>query len=180
MDIEIRTATSEEAEIVTWIVFAALDMYGIHSERMLDVCKDRGTLYSWENTRLVIVDGKIAGGLIAYPGELYRSLRKNTWYRCWDDDPQLLSSVGDEAFQGEYYLDSMALFPEFRGMGLGKILLLDALDKAKAAGCKSANLLADKEKGGLIRYYESIGFRIYDSMIYFDHDYHRMKVSFDK
>lgn len=178
MDIEIRNATVEDVKLVTWIVFAALDIYGEESSKMSQICSEQGTLYSWENTRIVLVDGKPAGGLIAYDGERYPQMRENTWPRCWDEPKDVLDAVGQECFPGEFYLDSMALLPEYRGLGLGKELVLDALKIAKEKGCKCATLLADKNKSGLVAYYEKIGFQKYDSMWYFDHDYWKMRVSF--
>ena len=177
MEIEIRNATAEDAKLVTWIVFAALDIYEEASPKMTQICSEKGTLYSWENTRIVLVDGKPAGGLIAYDGDRYSQMREITWPRCWDEPKDVLDAVEPECFPGEFYLDSMALLPEFRGLGLGRDLVLDALNIAKNKGCICATLLADKNKPGLIAYYEKIGFQKYDSMWYFDHEYWKMRIN---
>ena len=179
MEIEIRNARAEDAAMVAWIVLAALDMMDDASgelvERMTQVCGEAGTLYSWENTRLAVVDGKVGGGLIAYPGSEYARLRAVTWTRCWDMAPEVLSTVGMECGDGEFYLDSMALLPEFRGLGLGRMLLEDAMEKAAGMGLASTSLIADVNKPSLVSHYEKIGFTKEGTMEFFGHDYFIMR-----
>lgn len=176
MEIEIRNARPEDAPMVAWIVFAALDIYNSMSDKMLQSCSEADTLYSWDNTRLITVDGKVAGGLIAYQGKDYSRLREKTWPLCWDEEKSVFDAIEPECAPGEYYLDSMALLPEYRGLDFGKALVLDAVELGRKKGCSSATLLADKDKQGLIDYYKSIGFEISGSMIYFGHDYWKMKL----
>lgn len=176
MKIDIRNARPEDSEIVTWIVFAALDIYDSISEKMRQSCSIADTLYSWDKTRLVTVDEKVVGGLIAYQGNDYPRLRDKTWPFCWDEDKAILDSIERECAPGEYYLDSMALLPEYRRQGLGKALILDAIEQGRQMGCMAATLLADKNKHSLIIYYKDLGFKISGSMIYFGHDYWKMRI----
>ena len=76
MDILIKNATKKDAESVAWVIFAALDEYGRASEKMLGVCSESDTLYSYDKMRLVYVDGKIAGGLLSYEGKECIVLKK--------------------------------------------------------------------------------------------------------
>lgn len=178
-NMEITAATPQDSEFVRWIVFAALDIYGNEDAGMLQVCSEESTLYSWKNTRLLKIDGQPVGGYIAYEGKDYSKMRKNTWPRCWEEPQDVLDSIGPESFPGEFYLDSLAILPQYRGLGLGKKLVLDAIQQAEDKGCLSINLLADKHKSGLVRFYQALGFRVYDSMWYFDHDYWKMKIAFN-
>lgn len=180
MTIEIRDARPEDAGIVAWVVLTALDMDESQKERLTETCAEADTLYSWENTRLAFVDGKPAGGLIAYPGEKYARLRAKTWPRCWDISPETLAATAIETQAGEFYLDSMALLPEYRGLGLGKMLMEDAVQKAAELGFEYASLIVDKSKPGLVEHYSKIGFVKDGSMEFFGHDYFRMKFRVDK
>ena len=85
-----------------------------------------------KRARLLLCDGKLAGGLISYDGATHEERRRNTWVM---PDGRLLSS-GDvpETMAGEYYLDSLAIVPEFRGYGLWRMLFDDAIEKAKEKG----------------------------------------------
>jgi len=178
MDITIRDATVEDTAFIARIVLDALDIKDEPSAGLVEVCADADTLYSWKNTRILCVNGRPAGGLISYPGNDYLKMRENTWLRCWDDGASAITANEPECAVGEYYLDSMVINPDYRKMGLGKLLLLDAVSIGKQKGCALIHLLVDKGKTGLFRYYENIGFKIYDSMFFFGHDYWRMRYAY--
>ena len=91
-----------------------------------------------------------------------------------------MAATAIEAQAGEFYLDSMALLPEYRGLGLGKMLMEDAVQKAAELGFEYASLIVDKSKPGLVEHYSKIGFVKDGSMEFFGHDYFRMKFRVDK
>lgn len=124
MNIEIRDAKIEDVEIVAWTVLTALDMETDEMKKFIDSCSDESTMYSWKNSIVALVDGVTVGSLIAYDGRRYQQLRHHTWDSLWDDmDKDYLSKVEAEARDGEFYLDSMAIRPEYRGMGIGRMLI---------------------------------------------------------
>ena len=50
----------------------------------LTECEGReDTLYTYSRTRIAEVDGKPAGALLSYPGELYKGLRTRTFKEYW-------------------------------------------------------------------------------------------------
>ena len=175
MMFEIRDATEMDAPLAAWVTLAAIGLSGEPSPRLQRVCAERDTLYSWEHMRVITADGIPVGGLIAYPGAEYARLRAKTWPRCWDEDPAELASVDQECTPGEFYLDSMAILPEYRGNGLGRILLLDAVAKGAEQGFDEITLIADKQHPGVVNYYEDTGFQIFGTMSFFGHDYWKMR-----
>lgn len=56
-------------------------------------------------------------------------------------------------------LDLVYILPEFRGQGLGKILMQKFLEFAKASGAVRIDLLTDKDNPAALRLYESLGFQ---------------------
>ena len=100
------------------------------------------TLYSWQNTRLLRCDGKLAGGLISYDGATHEERRRNTW--VLPDGRQFNSGDVPETVAGEYYLDSLAIIPEFRGPGLWKMLFDDAIETAKEKGFHRVTLICEE------------------------------------
>ena len=174
--IEIRDARREDAGLIAWVVESALDIDGEVSKSIKEVCADVGTLYSWQHARIVSVDGVDAGCLVSYRGEEYMRERNETWMRCWPGmlDVRELDGVEVETFPGEFYLDSMALKPEFRGLGLGRMLLLDGIRRAKGCGARCASLIVSVEKPRLQKYYEEVGFRGCGHIDFFGHGYNRM------
>ena len=180
MKIEIREAIQADARLVAYAVLRALDMGMEEMERFVVSCSDENAMYSWKDSFVAEVDGKPAGCLIAYEGSRYKALRERTWPRLWlDMSEDELENVEIEAFPGEYFLDSLAILPEFRGHDIGKRLLQAALDKGRRLGCHSATLMVDVNKPKLCAYYQSMGFGEYGLIDFFGHTYKRMKVDYD-
>lgn len=157
-------ATPEDAEFIAWIVAQGMHMEGVPSFLKSVGARDN-TLYSWRNTRLLMCDGKLAGGLISYDGAFHEEGRKNTWVM---PDGRLLSS-GDveETCAGEYYLDSLAIVPEYRGQGLWRFLFDDAVEIAKSKGIHRIALICDETYPKLSQLYVSYGFIPEDTFLYF-------------
>ena len=157
----IRDASFEDVEFVAWTVLMAIDIEPTpkNIRRAVSVCSQDGTLYSWRNARICEVDGKVAGCLVSYGGNDYRTMRKKTFDLILDSFGLDLNQNPDETIPGEFYLDSMAFLPEFRGNGLGKKMLIDGIEKGKLKGYAKTTLLVDEIKPNLMHYYESIGFK---------------------
>lgn len=179
MNIEIRDAKKEDVEIVAWTVLTALDMETDEMEKFIKSCSEEDTIYSWRNSIIATVDGKTVGCLIAYEGSRYKELRNKSWLQLWDDmDSEYLKTIEAETVDGEFYLDSMAILPAYRGYSIGKMLLMYAVEKGKDLGCMYSTLLVDVHKPRLEAYYKSIGFEQYGEMAFFGHDYKRMRYVF--
>jgi ribosomal protein S18 acetylase RimI-like enzyme len=176
-DVEIRNATVEDAKFVAWTVLTALDMDDDGVEAVMRSCKDEMSLYSWRHARIATVNGCAVGCLISYEGTQYMQLRDLTWSQIWGAiDEQYLSSIEAEAYPGEFYLDSMAILPEYRGYNIGKWLLLDGLERGKERRCQAVTLIVSVEKPHLCEYYKEVGFHEYGQMEFFGHCYKRLKV----
>lgn len=141
----------------------------------LVVCEGReDTLYTYRQTRVAEVDGKLAGALLSYPGALYKELKENTFREFL---PDLFARFGNdepETDPGEYYLDSLAVHPDFRHMGIGSALLEDGIQIGLSKGFNRIALIADAKMPHLIRIYESMGFVPADQRHAFGTDFLRM------
>ena len=179
MNIEIRDAKKEDVEIVAWTVLTALDMNCDDMDKFIKSCSEEDTIYSWRNSIVATVDGKTVGCLIAYEGSRYKELRNKSWLQLWDDmDSEYLKTIEAETVDGEFYLDSMAILPAYRGCSIGRMLLMYAVEKGRNLGCICSTLLVDVNKPRLEAYYKSIGFEQYGEMEFFGHYYKRMKYVF--
>ncbi len=56
------------------------------------------------------------------------------------------------------WLEDMIVHPDWRGQGIGRRLLNNALAEAKRAGCTRVTLLTDCENHQAIRFYSRAGF----------------------
>ena len=163
-----------------------------------EVCARPDTLYSYTRTRVACVDGKAVGSLTAYSGDDYQPLRNFTWgllntvfasndtsdeEASDEDSVPGVPSAEPECIPGEFYLDSMAILPEFRRMTfeyagstdrIGHLLMLDGIEEGHRKGFLRISLIVDKAKPRLKTYYSALGFRPDGEVLFFGHLYDRM------
>jgi ribosomal protein S18 acetylase RimI-like enzyme len=98
--------------------------------------------------------------------EVYQILRQAPSF-VPELDLILLSPQGEIASFGSVWFDlnlSLAEFepvgtiPEFRKMGLGKALIIEACNRLRALGCEKVTVMSWSESPGANRLYESAGF----------------------
>lgn len=171
------------------------------------ICARPDTLYSFARTRIACVDGKAVGSLTAYSGDDYPAVKKLTWslldsvfegsdFSCssrqnasTDEDASKTTDNNQanasepECLPGEFYLDSMAVLPEFRKMTfehsgttdrIGHLLMLDGIEEGRRKGLPRISLIVDKIKPRLFTYYSALGFRFDGETLFFGHLYDRM------
>ena len=92
-------------------------------------------------------------------------------------------SMEPECRPGEFYLDSMAILPEYRRMTfeyagstdcIGHLLMLDGIEQGRRKGFPRISLIVDKTKPRLFTYYSALGFRPDGEILFFGHLYDRM------
>lgn len=182
MDIKIREARPDDAPFVAWAVLTALDLDESALDRFSRSCADEKSLYSWKNALIAEADGKPAGCIVAYPGDVYDTARRYTWPRIWADGSSAtgrkhpdIDSIEPETQPGEFYLDTLAVIPAFRGAGIGRLLIGSAMRRGRDAGYRRFSLIADIHKSGLLNYYAQIGFSTVGEIDFFGHRYYRMQ-----
>ena len=183
--VQLRDATSDDAPFIARVVLAGIDMLDIDAklpdeqraiyEHLMDICRMDDTLYSYLNTRIAEVDGNRMGALVAYDGARYAALRTKTFGLVQQTSGMDLSRNAMETSPGEFYLDSMAVLSDYRGLGIGKMLMLDRVDFAMENGFQKITLLVDKDKPHLQKYYESLGFTFSEEMFVFGSWYFKLE-----
>ena len=190
---KLRKATSDDTLQVALIVAEALgdsimERYvqsgsTIHPddekrmELLMQVAARTDTLYTWQHCTLAIADsGEVAGGLIAYPGDDYMARRDVTFALVKPlihfDVERMDAEVGAD----EYYLDSLAVWPSFRGLGLGRVLMQHGIEQGRSMG-RTTVLACAPDNTGAHRLYESLGFRDAGPLFIFGEDYIRMEIT---
>ena len=182
--IYIRDATLDDAPFIARVVLAGIDMLDIDEklpdeqraiyEHLMDICRMDDTLYGYLNTRIAEVDGNRVGALVAYDGARYAALRAKTFGLVQQTSGMDLSRNAMETSPGEFYLDSMAVLSDFRGLGIGKMLMRDRMDYAFYNGFQKVTLLVDKDKPRLQHYYQSLGFVFVEEMFVFGSWYNKL------
>ena len=182
--VQLRDATSDDAPFIARVVLAGIDMLDIDAvlpdeqraiyEHLMDICRMDDTLYSYLNTRIAEVDGNRVGALVAYDGARYAALRAKTFGLVQQTSGMDLSRNAMETSPGEFYLDSMAVLSDYRGLGIGKMLISDRMDYALRNGFQKGTLLVDKDKPRLQHYYQSLGFVFVEEMFVFGSWYNKL------
>ena len=154
--------------------FSDMDRDSVQQQIIMEDCSMDRSLYSYTHTRIAECDGKPVGCLLSYPGEEYAELRKATWDRIDRATGRSYSSISDtETGAGEYYLDSLAVIPEYRGQGIGRRLFDDSIQRAMAMGYNRITLIVEKDHPKLIEYYKSMGFEPESELIFLGERYVR-------
>ncbi len=184
-DIILRDARPDDASFIARAVWAGMDMLDLGEtipdkqmpmyEYFTGICRRDDTLYSYLRTRIAECDGETVGALVSYDGGEYAQLRERTFGLFENATGRKISHNAMESQAGEYYLDSMAVMPDFRGAGIGKMLMRDRMNWASRSGISTATLLVDKEKPRLQQYYESLGFIFKEEVLFFGSWYNKLK-----
>lgn len=178
--VTIVEGTPECVPFIVRCIMAAVDRYSFEpvmdeaQERLFDrLCRSvvrTDTLYSYRNALVAKLNGTPVGVLVSYPGDRYAAGSHLTIAAVLDG-----AKEAPETAPGEYYLDSMAIAPEARGLGIGLRLLRAGIDCGTKAGCDRVTLLVDGEKPRLEQYYTRAGFvREEAPIILLGRPHHRM------
>ena len=182
-NIIIRRATADDAGVIAQAVAMAIGdektLCSYCGKEYLPVlqeiaCAER-TQYSWRSAFVAEVDGATAGAIVGYDGAQLEELRANTFAiieRCVGFRP----SVANETEAGEYYLDSVGVKPEFRGMGIGRRLISALCEEAFRQGYERVGLIVEPNNTKAQTLYSSVGFRCVGEREFFSHMMWHMQI----
>ena len=176
MNVIIRQAFKEEAVqiaelfMLAWPVEEILESNGLTKEQlhesMTAIAAAEETIYSYENTIVAEVDGKVVGAICAYDGAEYQRL-KQPIVDVLGADSGFAQLKETEA--GEFYLDSVGVLSEYRGRGIASRLIDAQCKRATSQGHKVAGLIVDIDKPQAEALYARLGFLYLDDKDFFGH-----------
>lgn len=162
----IRQATPSDAPVIARAIVMAVGIDIISSigepdrvEAMFCALAARhDTQYSWVNTLVAVdTDGTVAGVAVAYDGAGLQSMRRHFFDAVAASFGRDMSAMDDETDAGEFYLDTLAVMPQYRGRGIARSLIDATAQRAASAG-KPLGLLVDKDNDKARSLYLSAGF----------------------
>lgn len=137
------------------------DRLPLVTEVFTRLAESENSQYSYTNTLVALTpEGKVAGAIVSYDGaELHRLRREfiSVANEVLGMDMRE-EEFTDETSSDEVYLDSLCVFPEYRGQKLAGRLIEAACRRHVDAG-KPVGLLVDPDNPRARRLYESLGFR---------------------
>ena len=134
--------------------------------------------YSYRNALVALDDeathgdldtAPVAGVAVGYNGADLHRLRRRFQEQALQRLDMDYSQMLDETQPGEFYLDSLAVFPEYRRQGVATRLLRATCERAAALGLPAA-LLVDKGNPNAERLYTTVGFRFVNATMWGGHE----------
>ena len=159
-EITIRKAVIDDAELIATVVCMAVGYDREHPIYPVfrELAQREVAQYSYRNTLVAEVDGVVAGALVGYDGARLKELREPIFPLLEQHLGESLQ-IEDETEAGEFYLDSLGVLPEFRGLGVGSRLLTAMRDRAFSEGHQRVGLIVDFDNPRAERLYTSLGWR---------------------
>lgn len=179
-EVVIRPATQDDATLIAQVLAMALDGDGSHPlfDIFCQLSRRDDTQYSYRNTLVAEVEGSAAGAIVGYDGAKLHHLRRAL--------EEILRDIYGEEFileeetsAGEFYIDSVAILPEFRGLGIGQILISTMCNDAFAAGFNKVGLLVDFDNPRAESLYTSLGFKRVNPTTFLGHNMWHMQTERD-
>lgn len=172
----VRAAVQEDAATIAEAVAMAIgDEGALHNycgddylAVLTEIARNRATQYSYEYALIAEVGGVVAGAVVGYDGAQLGVLREGT-FGVLRRTIGRVPTIADETEAGEYYLDSIAVLPEFRGRGVARALIDAFCDKAFAEGHNCVGLIVDFDNPKAEKLYTSLGFEHVGTKIFFGH-----------
>ena len=183
-NITIRPATVADASFIAQVVAmgigdekALVNYCGVDYVSVLTaIAASEGTQYSWQNALVAEVDGLVAGAIIGYDGANLYKLRHGTLAIVMEKVGKVPTIV-DETEPGEYYIDTLAVMPEFRGMGTGRTLIDTFCTKVFQQGHNCVGLIVEDKNTSAQALYNSLGFKRVGNRPFFGHVMHHLQFS---
>jgi len=134
-----------------------------------DLFRYHSNLFSFEHVYFAEVDGEITGMILGYDWKVKKQQNLRTGFLLFKKigiyilGKSLLlmkfnATVGKISDE-EYYIQHIATYPQYRGMGTGKSLILEAEQEAKKVGAKGIVLDVEKENISAINFYKKLGYK---------------------
>ncbi len=173
----LRQARIEDQHMVVLLIHSAIgDMVNTFTGEwdMKKALSNMAVLFNTPNNRfskeystIIEKDSVAVGQIIAYPadqlaelnGGVIKLLRKS--FDGPADELALLENQiihSEEAFDGEYYIDNLAVMPAFRGQGVGKELIKHAEEQGKAKGYRKISIIAEDKNEQAYNIYKALGY----------------------
>lgn len=128
-------------------------------EVMTMLVKRDDSQYSYKNTFVALHESEVVGIVVAYDGAKLKTLRNVFLQFALQYFNRDHSKMQDETQQGELYVDSLAVKPQFRGRGIATKLLQATIKKAHEQNIPAVGLLVDKGNPLAEKLYHKVGFR---------------------
>lgn len=173
--ITVRKSTLEDNKDFTELLLMSASyfpiLFGYKIKTVLqDLFHWRLNLFSFEHVYFAEIDGEKAGMILGYDWQVKkRENLKTGFLLCKKIGISILgkflllkkfnASVG-RVCDGAYYISNIATYPQYRGKGVGKRLILEAEQEAKMVDAERIVLDVEMENISAIKFYKKLGYKM--------------------
>lgn len=177
MMIKFRPATTNDTPFIARAILSAVGIDDVDEKRLsqqAELCGRDDVLYSWRNTTIAEMDGKVVGSITSYDGRNYCRMKAVTFPIIKALYGLDFMAMPDECAAGEYYLDSLYVAPEWRKRGIGTALVRQGVERARWLRIPHVTLIVSPEKSAAAELYRRIGFADEGPLFAFNEHYTKM------
>jgi ribosomal protein S18 acetylase RimI-like enzyme len=171
--ITIRKATLYDDKDFTELMLISASYFPIlFGDRIKTVLQDlfrcHANLFSFEHIHFAEIDGEKAGMILGYDWQFKKRENLRTGFLlfrkigvsilCKFSTLMKFNATLGKVCDGEYYISNIATYPQYRGEGVGKSLILEGEQKAKMVGAERIVLDVEKENISAINFYKKLGY----------------------
>ncbi|MDJ0777232.1 MAG: GNAT family N-acetyltransferase [Gammaproteobacteria bacterium] len=169
----IRSATSDDARDIASLIaissdgVAQIEWYEEAGRQHCDpldigerTYKNPHGDYSFNNAAIVEISGEVAGMLLAF--EMPAAEPRNPANRPAASDDNVFAPYIYLEEPDSWYVCGVALYPQYRGQGLGTRLMHLANEQARDNGYSVLSLVAFEQNKGAVNLYEKLGYTVVD------------------
>jgi ribosomal protein S18 acetylase RimI-like enzyme len=122
-------------------------------------------VYSYENAIVCEDADGVVGVIIGYDGGKFNALRQ-PFIDFVKINCGFNADIEDETSAGEFYLDTVSVFPEKQRLGIGTALVNTMINHARELGHLKVGLLVDKLNPEAKKLYHQIGFGLPEEKVF--------------
>ena len=180
VDIQVRYAIKDDAEVCARLIYMTMGtmadylMGNDETAEAINILEQlfrrEKNRYSYQYTNLAIIDGEIAGLLLSYPGRILKLLDLPMMGSiiAVNELPEALRffvrsiplMMVKEVEVDEYFINNVAVLPNFRRRGVGKLLMNLAEKLAKESGLNKCALTVEINNEPAVKLYQQLGYQI--------------------
>lgn len=182
MEITIQQAQQMDATQIAPLIYEAI---GDIAHRLTGETEEQSVLtaltaliertdnrHSYLYTYVAKQEETLLGIAVLYDGLTAKALDANL--AAWLSSKNAPTSIDIEAHDDEFYIDTVCVTPEARGLGIGTKLLQFAEEQAVTKGYKKLALNVELEKEKARALYERLGFTITEPWTIINEPFHHM------
>lgn len=182
MTISIRQATPQDAKKIAPLIYDAIGdiANNLTGEQELSIIMnsleqfvtETTNRHSYLNTFVAVKDNDVLGIVVLYDGQQGETLDRQLEQQLAKKNIHVTLDV--EAHPDEYYIDTICVAANARGLGIGTKLLHFSEQNAKKLGYQKLSLNVELEKLNARRLYERMGFVVTEPWTIINEPFHHM------